>query len=60
MACRRASSVNEFSYRCGRLKKACVRYFEKTTVSNEIFYALLIVDELHRTFLLISSVHIFV
>ncbi len=58
---RRASPLTEFSYHCEGLKKPVSGISEKLTcLMKENLCALLKVDELHRTFLLISSVFIFV
>ncbi len=55
------SPLTEFSYRCDRLKKPVSVISEKLMcVMKSNFCALLKVDELQRTFLLISSVLIFV
>ncbi len=55
------SPLTEFSYRCDGLKKPVSGISEKLMyLMKSNFCALLKVDELHRTFILISSVFIFV
>ncbi len=55
------SPLTEFSYRCEGFKKPVPGISEKLTcLMKSNFCALLKVDELHRTFLLISSLFIFV